>query len=82
MTPLDFDRFEVLTFDCYGTLIDWETGIVAALRSAASWQASDEELLERFAAHEAEAEPDAVYPSLAAFADAAVGGTMPRQEGS
>ncbi len=29
---LNFDGFEVLTFDCYGTLIDWETGIWAALR--------------------------------------------------
>jgi len=29
---LDFDRFEVLTFDCYGTLIDWETGLLGALR--------------------------------------------------
>ena len=28
---LQFDTFEVLTFDCYGTLIDWETGIWAAL---------------------------------------------------
>ena len=25
------DSFKVLTFDCYGTLIDWETGIYAAL---------------------------------------------------
>ncbi len=24
--------FEALTFDCYGTLIDWETGIAAALQ--------------------------------------------------
>jgi 2-haloacid dehalogenase len=24
--------FKVLTFDCYGTLIDWESGMVAALR--------------------------------------------------
>ncbi|MGH2656264.1 MAG: haloacid dehalogenase type II [Actinomycetota bacterium] len=56
--PLDVDRFEVLTFDCYGTLIDWETGILAALRAAGpeGWPASDEELLERFAVHEAEAE--------------------------
>ncbi|MCG8562967.1 MAG: haloacid dehalogenase, partial [Hyphomicrobiales bacterium] len=23
--------FEVLTFDCYGTLIDWESGMVEAL---------------------------------------------------
>jgi 2-haloacid dehalogenase len=29
---LDFTRFEILTFDCYGTLIDWETGIFSALR--------------------------------------------------
>lgn len=28
---LDFTRFEILTFDCYGTLIDWESGIIAAL---------------------------------------------------
>jgi 2-haloacid dehalogenase len=28
---LDFTRFEILTFDCYGTLIDWEAGILAAL---------------------------------------------------
>ncbi len=29
---LKLDHFEVLTFDCYGTLIDWETGIWEALR--------------------------------------------------
>lgn len=28
---LDFSRFEIFTFDCYGTLIDWETGILSAL---------------------------------------------------
>jgi len=28
---LDFNRFEILTFDCYGTLIDWEAGILAVL---------------------------------------------------
>lgn len=27
----DPGRFDTLTFDCYGTLIDWETGILAAL---------------------------------------------------
>jgi 2-haloacid dehalogenase len=26
---LDFKRFEILTFDCYGTLINWEDGILA-----------------------------------------------------
>lgn len=29
---LDADSFEALTFDCYGTLIDWATGIVEALQ--------------------------------------------------
>jgi 2-haloacid dehalogenase len=29
---LDFTRFEILTFDCYGTLINWEAGILSALR--------------------------------------------------
>jgi len=28
---LDFDRFQWISFDCYGTLIDWETGIVEAV---------------------------------------------------
>lgn len=27
----DFARFEILTFDCYGTLIHWEEGILSAL---------------------------------------------------
>src|SRR5579864_6616357 len=29
---LSFSRFHALTFDCYGTLIDWETGLLGALR--------------------------------------------------
>lgn len=29
---LDFARFKAITFDCYGTLIDWESGLLAALR--------------------------------------------------
>jgi 2-haloacid dehalogenase len=55
---IEFGRFEVMTFDCYGTLIDWETGIAAALRAARpeGWPASDDRLLERFAVHEARAE--------------------------
>ncbi len=28
----DFAQFRALSFDCYGTLIDWETGITQALR--------------------------------------------------
>jgi len=29
---LDLNQFRVLTFDCYGTLIDWESGILNALK--------------------------------------------------
>jgi 2-haloacid dehalogenase len=55
--PVDFDAFDVLTFDCYGTLIDWETGLLAALRDALpEADVGDDHLLERYAGHEAEAE--------------------------
>jgi 2-haloacid dehalogenase len=58
VSQADLARFEVLTFDCYGTLIDWETGILQALRVIRpdGWGVPDETLLERFAAHEAAAE--------------------------
>jgi 2-haloacid dehalogenase len=52
VTDLDYGRFEALTFDCYGTLIDWEAGILAGLRAAVATrgaEASDDELLEAFA---------------------------------
>lgn len=28
----DFDKFEVLIFDCFGTLIDWESGILKGFK--------------------------------------------------
>lgn len=28
----DFSRFKAITFDCYGTLIDWESGLLATIR--------------------------------------------------
>jgi 2-haloacid dehalogenase len=34
MTVPPLDSFEVITFDCYGTLIDWETGIWRAFHDA------------------------------------------------
>lgn len=44
---LDFSRFEVITFDCYGTLINWEAGILPALHRilAAHGQAADDGML-------------------------------------
>lgn len=59
MTDLDYSAFDALTFDCYGTLIDWETGILAGLRSALDplgVSASDEDLLGHFADIEARLE--------------------------
>jgi 2-haloacid dehalogenase len=52
MSSIDFGRFDALTFDCYGTLIDWETGILTALRRVIGG-GDDEALLEAFARHEA-----------------------------
>jgi len=56
MTDLDYGQFDALTFDCYGTLIDWEAGILAGLRRVLGGQAPDDELLERYARYEAAAE--------------------------
>ena len=56
---IDYGRFEALTFDCYGTLIDWETGILAGLRRSLADHGiapSDDELLERYSGAEAAAE--------------------------
>ena len=59
MSPIDFRQYDALTFDCYGTLIDWERGILNAFQLVLSRHdvaPSDEELLERYAGHEAEIE--------------------------
>jgi 2-haloacid dehalogenase len=59
VTDIDYTRFEALTFDCYGTLIDWEAGIVSGLRAvlaARGLEPSDDELLGVFAGFEAPAE--------------------------
>ena len=56
---VSYEDFDVLTFDCYGTLIDWESGLVSATRAhlADAVDAfSDEELIAAFAAVEHEAE--------------------------
>lgn len=58
---LDFSRFQVLTFDCYGTLIDWETGLLGALRPvlrAHGRELRDEQILALYA----ELEPLAQNP--------------------
>jgi 2-haloacid dehalogenase len=72
-------EFEAISFDCYGTLIDWEAGLAAAL---GPWARSrglaldDEALLAAYARHEAEAEserPGALYPEVLASSFTALG---------
>jgi 2-haloacid dehalogenase len=48
---MDFGSFRVLTFDCYGTLVDWEPGVAAVLRPLLAEHgvmARERELLEAF----------------------------------
>jgi 2-haloacid dehalogenase len=56
---LDLTHFKVLTFDCYGTMIDWETGIFSALRpilAAHNKPTVDSALLQLYSELEASAE--------------------------
>lgn len=67
---MEFSRFTTLSFDCYGTLIDWEAGILAELRpwlSGHGRAVADESLLEHFGALESDLEaahPAWPYPEV------------------
>ena len=70
MNPERVGDFKVLTFDCYGTLIDWETGILNELKP---WTAmcgltlDNDTLLAAFAEEEAACErdtPTKLYPQI------------------
>jgi 2-haloalkanoic acid dehalogenase type II len=64
--------FSVLTFDCYGTLIDWESGIwnaIAPVLDRSAVTARRDQLLEAFGRYESaqqSATPDMLYPQLLA----------------
>ena len=75
---IEFRSFDALTFDCYGTLIDWEAGIsdgLASLLSPFGIAPDVEELLERYAGHEAalEAGPYRRYREILAEAGRRIG---------
>ena len=56
---IKFDEHKALTFDCYGTLIDWESGMLAALKPLLanhSINLDDEQILKLFAEFESEQE--------------------------
>jgi 2-haloacid dehalogenase len=84
MTDLDLTTFKALSFDCYGTLIDWEAGIAAVLAPWAREQGldrTDEELLLAYANNEAAVEretPAALYPVVLADAFRRTGDTLGR----
>ena len=76
---MKISEFEALSFDCYGTLIDWEAGILAVL---GPWARSrglalgDEALLAVYGAGQVlveEEDPQALYPDILARSLTALG---------
>jgi 2-haloacid dehalogenase len=56
---MKLSQFKALTFDCYGTLIDWETGMFEALKpltNKVSPKLTREQILEAHARHESSQE--------------------------
>ena len=72
-------EFEAMSFDCYGTLIDWEAGLAGVLTPwarSAGLDLDDEALLAAYSRHEADAEaayPHVVYPEILARSMRALG---------
>jgi 2-haloacid dehalogenase len=76
MTTAALSDFDILTFDCYGTLIDWERGILAALHQVLDKRGiapADDQLLEAFARFEAAAEAGPYLHYRAVLARALLG---------
>ncbi|GHH49636.1 haloacid dehalogenase type II [Lentzea cavernae] len=81
---MDLTQFKALSFDCYGTLIDWETGIAAVL---SPWARSeglslpDEQLLLAYGREEAVVaaeKPFRLYPEVLAEAFRRTGAALGR----
>jgi 2-haloacid dehalogenase len=78
---MDFSRFTTISFDCYGTLIDWESGFLPVLRGVLGSHGqgqslSDAAILGLYGEFEAEAESgpyqsyrDVLQSVVRAFAD-------------
>lgn len=77
----DFSGFDALTFDCYGTLIDWERGILDACSELLGTPPGDHEdpVLEAFAKAESAAERGEFRSYREVLR--AVGGTLTRDRG-
>jgi len=62
---MPFESIRLITFDCYGTLVDWERGMLAALRplfSRNGQRVGDAEILELYGEIEAEFESGPYLP--------------------
>jgi 2-haloalkanoic acid dehalogenase type II len=79
---MDLTEYDALSFDCYGTLIDWEAGLAAVLGPWAHRQQaalSDEDLLAAYSGHEAEVEaqcPHLTYPDVLSESFRRTGATL------
>jgi 2-haloacid dehalogenase len=65
MPELNFPQFKVLSFDCYGTLIDWERGILGAVRPVLDRHdktVTDDRILEIYAQIESDIEAGPYRP--------------------
>jgi 2-haloacid dehalogenase len=74
--------YDALSFDCYGTLIDWETGIASVLNPwarEAGLDVTDEELLQAYSESEELTErqnPTALYPMILADTFRRIGASL------
>ncbi len=73
LQPFSADGYAALSFDCYGTLIDWETGIFEALRPwltrTSAGRSDREAVVAAFGRHETLVEtehPTWLYPDVLA----------------
>ena len=88
---MSFESIRLITFDCYGTLIDWENGMLAALRPLLSRDGRnvpDLQILELYGEIEAGLESGTYLPYREVLAQAArelgrrVGAEVSAEEGS
>ena len=88
---MGFESIRLITFDCYGTLIDWEGGMLAALRPMFSRDGrspGDARLLELYGEIEAEVESGPYLPYRQVLAQAVqkmgqrLGVDVTKQQGS
>jgi 2-haloacid dehalogenase len=74
--------YDALSFDCYGTLIDWEAGlssILALWAREAGLDLTDEQLLVAYSANEESVErenPTALYPAILAESFRRIGASL------